>query len=257
MRLRFVLFGLVAVMLVWMGLAVKPALAADVKVGLRPGETATIPMKYWCLDYGKPFPAAIAEPGERAADDVVAVLLAAISSGAVTSDAYATNLAIWRVRTGEFKDYANLGITDAEKIYNDSLKITVPPIPAGTLTLGDAYKQGLVSVEIKNFTVLSDTAHPNLPGHPFHGTADVVVTNVSKENVEFVFYEGTIFPPSGGEDAQNLLAHLDPQKQPELPKTGAAIEESIVSLLAVAVFGLLIAALGGWLLWRSTRTFSS
>lgn len=249
MKLRFIFLTLFA--FVALSLVAQPVFAADIKVGLKPGQKATIPMSYWCLDYGKPFPGGIDNPGDRAADDVVAVLLAAIKDGTVVSDPYGTNLAIWRVTTGEFKDYANRGTVGAEKVYSDSLAITVPAIPAGTLTLGDAVKQGKVSVEIKNFTTVAD---PTLPGRPFHGTADVVVTNISKENVEFVFFEGTVFPPAGGEDAQNLIAHLNPQKQPELPETGMSLEGQNLALLIVGAFGLLLAALGGWLVWRGSKT---
>lgn len=243
--------GLVMLVAVWFGLAAHPVQAADVKVGLLPGQSATIPMSYWCLDYGKPFPAAIDQPGDRAQDEVVAVLQAAIENGAVVSDTYQTNLAIWRVRTGEFKDFAKRGSALAEEIYSNSLKITVEPIGADSLTLTEAVKQGKITVQVTNFTTLPVEG---VPGHPFHGTADVVVTNVTTEPVEFTFYEGTVFAPANDEDAQNLLAHLDPQKQPqlpELPKAGASFEERNLTLAIVTAFGLLVAALGAFLVWRS------
>lgn len=248
MKLRILV--LASLTLVLLGLVVTPALAADIKVGLRPGQVATIPMSYWCLDYGKPFPAGIANPGGRAADPVVAILLAAIADGSVVNDPYQTNVAIWHQTTGEYKDYASRGTTGAEKIVADAAKITVPAIPAGVLTLGDAVTQGLVSVEIKNFTTVAD---PTLPGHPFHGTADVVVTNISVDNVEFTFFEGTTFPPAGGEDAQNLIAHLNPQKQPEIPETGGAWADEMNAMLVVFAAGLTLLLGGVLLVVRSTR----
>ncbi|MBI4672440.1 MAG: hypothetical protein HY741_12350 [Chloroflexi bacterium] len=248
MKLRFLLFGLMALGAMWLALAASPVMAADVKVGLLPGQTATIPMSYWCLDYGKPFPKAIDKPGGRASDEVVAVLEAAIQSGAVVSDTYQTALAIWRVRTGEFQDYANKGSALAAQIYDHSLQLQVKPIPADVLSLGDAVQQGKVSVTIQNFTEIKEEG---LPGNAFHGTADVIVTNISPAPVEFVFYEGTLFAPAGGEDAQSLLAHLNPQKQPELPRTGASFGERNLTVVIAAALGLALAAIGVLVIRRS------
>jgi hypothetical protein len=179
------------------------------------------------------------------------VMMAAIKSGAVVSDTYSTNVAIWRVRTGQFHDYANLGLDAAQKIYSDSLGVKVEPIPEGVETFAQAAKAGDVDVKVENFTVVTDTNHPNLPGAPFHGTADVVVTNISKKVVKFLFVEGTVFVPANGEDAQSLLAHLDVQKAPELPVTGASFDEQNFALVLAAAFGVVLLLVGGAMVWRS------
>lgn len=227
-------------------LTVSAAHAEDITVTLKPGQEATIPLRLWCLDYGKPFPAALDAPTARAQDGVIAVLQTAIAKGAVISDIYQTELAIWRVRTGQFNDYASQGYALAEEIYNESTGVTVAPIPADVLTLDKAIADGKVTYAINSFGPVTDTLPSDVTKYaPFFGKADLVLSNPTQETVTFLFAEGTVFPPAGGAYAQALVSHQDSEKPTILPETGAAP----VALPWVSLSAALLMA--GWVLRRS------
>ncbi len=227
-------------------LTVPAAHAEDITVTLKPGQEATIPLRLWCLDYGKPFPAALDAPTARAQDGVIAVLQTAISKGAVVSDIYQTELAIWRVRTGQFNDYASQGYALAEEIYNESTGVTVAPIPADVLTLDKAIADGKVAYAINSFGPVTDTLPSDVTKYaPFFGKADLVLSNPTQETVTFLFAEGTVFPPAGGAYAQALVSHQDSEKPTILPETGAAP----VALPWLSLSAALLMA--GWVLRRS------
>src|SRR5437588_524907 len=94
--------------------------AKDLSVTLQPGQSTTIPMKFWCLDFGKSFPQQITGPTQRAPDNVYKVLQAAMARGTVNSDPYQTQLAIWEATTGKVNDQANEGHDVADQIVNDA-----------------------------------------------------------------------------------------------------------------------------------------
>jgi hypothetical protein len=186
----------------------------------------------WCLNYGKPFPTAIEGPTARPPDEVVKVMLTALEKGAVTTDVYQTQLAVWRATTGAFKDFANQGSELARQIYEESLNATIPPPANGTL-LQDAVAAGTLTVAIENFAPIPVEG---IGGQPFHGQADLVVKNASDQSVTFVLLEGAVFQPVG-EDAQALISHQNPVK-PELPVTGSGLTLPAVALALGA--GLLL-----------------
>jgi hypothetical protein len=245
----FHLIGIFAILVSALGMAVQPAHAADFVTTLKPGEKVTIAVDLWCLNYGKPFPTKIEGPTARPPDDVVKVMQTALKKGTVTSDIYQTQLAIWRATTGEFKDFANKGSDLAKQIWEDSQSATIASPPADAVLLQDAVKDGSLTVTIENFVELPV---PGVPGHPFHGKADVIVENVSNEDVTFVLLEGAVFNPLG-EDAQALISHQDPAKTPELPKTGGDWQNAQQLLfMALAAAGVTL-LLGGFTLRRVAR----
>ncbi len=243
--MKFRIFITICLLALVFILTVPAAHAADITVTLKPGQEATIPLRLWCLDYGKPFPAALDAPTARAQDGVIAVLQTAISKGAVVSDIYQTELAIWRVRTGQFNDYASQGYALAEEIYNESSGVTVAPIPADVLTLDKAIADGKVAYAINSFGPVTDTLPSDVTKYaPFFGKADLVLSNSTQETVTFLFAEGTVFPPAGGAYAQALVSHQDSEKPTILPETGAAP-------VALPWLGLSAALLmAGWALRR-------
>jgi hypothetical protein len=229
------LLGVAAAVLGMLVVPFMQAHAADVVVTLAPGQTATIPLDLWCLNYGKPFPTTIEGPTARPPDEVVKVMQTALTKGTVTSDVYQTQLAIWRATTGAYKDFAGQGTTLAEEIYNDSQAAAIPAPPPGAVSLDEAVAAGTLKVTIENFQAIPVEG---VSGQPFHGQADLVVENVSQENVTFVLLEGAVFQPVG-QDAQALISHQNPVKPPELPVTGgnmlalgAALGGGIALLLA-------------------------
>ena len=201
------------------------ASAADTPVTLAPGETVRIPIRLWCLDFGKPFPTAIAGPVSRPPDAAFLALQAALARGATESDPYQTQLAIWRAADGTFHDVAGVGYVLAQQIYSDSLKLTVSPVPTNTLEF--AVSQGSVKVTFENFKPISDTVHSELL--PYTGTADLVVLNTSSESVTFIPVDGMVFNAgqrheradldlaSGRADRTHHLAHYRRDHPTEMP----------------------------------------
>lgn len=227
--------------------------AADLAITLAPGQTATIPMKFWCLDFGKPFPKNVATPAARAPDGVVAVLEAAIAKNTVNTNPYQTQLAIWRVTTGKFNDYGQKGTVLAEQIYSDSLKITVKPLSAAQPSLAALIASGTLSSTLVDFVAQKDAANPGLPGNDFFGTGKLVVTNVSKETVKFVVVEGGMFAPPTGVDAQTLISHQDTSQVPLLPTTGVDLRSTLSSEAMLLGAGGLICLAFAAVLLRGIR----
>ena len=213
MKRSLIVCIIVLVALVGFGMVANEAAAKDLTVTLAPGDTARIPIKFWCLDFGKPFPTAITVPITSPPDAALLVLQAALARGTTESDPYQTQLAIWRAADGTFHDTGGTGHVLAEQIYSDSLKLQVPPVP--TNSLAAAVTQGSVQVTFENFTPISDTTHSNLP--PYSGTADLVVKNTSSQSVTFVALDGAVYKPASGTNEQTLISHQDSTKQAVLP----------------------------------------
>ena len=231
--------------------------AKDLTVTLQPGQSATIPMKFWCLDFGKPFPQNVTGPTQRAPDNVYKVLQAAIARGTVNSDPYQTQLAIWEATTGQVNDQANAGHAVADQIVNDAKNGNVPSVPQGVTTLDQAVSNGSVKADVQNFHAVSDTQHANL--QPYMGTGDLVVQNTSNKAVTFVLVEGSVFKPAGGANAQStagtseqtLISHQDTSRPSNLPTTGASNDASASLGLSALLF------VAGLLLWLSGRRLSA
>jgi len=173
----------------------------------------------------------------------------AIKKGTVTSDVYQTQLAIWRAVMGTFRDPAGKGTVLAEQIWNESQSATIAALPPDAVLLEDAVKAGSLKVTIANFVPLTVAG---IPGKPFHGKADLLVENVSAQNVKFVLVEGAVFKPVDGV-GQPLISHQQAPAMPsQLPVTGSG--GGIPGLVAVipVAFGFLL-VLTGMALRRSAR----
>lgn len=224
--------------------AMQPVRAADINITIEPGQQAFIPMKFWCLDYGKAYPPIVSTMAERAPDGVIAVLQSAIARDTVNTNPYQTQLAIWRVTTGVFNDYANKGTQLAEEIYNESLTIAVAPIPPEVQTLAKLIASGSVTITLQDFGAEKDTINVITTGDDFFGTATMVVTNLTQDTVSFLFVEGSVFAPPVGSSAQAIVGHAQPTETqppnyppPELPPTGADLRTTLLADVLIAGAG--------------------
>lgn len=145
------LLGIAAVLVGMIGLPVEPAQAADLTLTLAPGQTVTIPLDLWCLNYGKPFPTTIQGPTERPSDEVVKVMQTALKKGTVTTDIYQTQLAIWRATTGAYQDFAGQGTELAQEIFDEAQSATIPAPPADAVSVDEAVAAGTLTATIENF----------------------------------------------------------------------------------------------------------
>jgi len=241
------LLGIAAVLVGMFGLQVQPVQAADFVTTLEPGEKTTIALDLWCLEYGEAFPTSIIGPTGRPPDEVVKVMQTAIEKGTVTSDVYQTQLAIWRATTGAFQDPADQGTVLAEEIWNEAQSATIAALPPDAVLLDEAVEAGTLEVTIENFVSLPVE---DVPGDPFHGKADLVVENVSAENVKFVLVEGAVFEPVGV--GQTLISHQAPAEEPELPTTGGGWPTPGLMVVIPVTFGVML-MLAGTALRRAAR----
>jgi hypothetical protein len=183
------LLGLAAVLVGMLGLPAQPVQAVDFVLTLAPGQKVTIPLDLWCLNYGLPFPTSIQGPTERASDELVQVVQTALKKGTTTTEIYQTELAIWRVTTGAYQDFAHQGTALAQEIYNEAQGTTISAPPAGAVLVEEGIQAGTLTGTIENFVALPT---PGIPGTPFHGQMDLVIENVSTQKVKFVLLEGLV-----------------------------------------------------------------
>jgi hypothetical protein len=91
-----------------------------------------------------------------------------------------------------------------------------------------------------------------IPGHPFHGQANLVIENISAGTVKIVLPEGAVFTPVG-QDAQALISHQNPVTPPTLPPTGGDWGGA-QGLAAIGAFAAgLMLLLAGTLMRRTTH----
>lgn len=244
--------ALIVLGLVWLATAPRVAAAAGFELALKAGEKVTLPFNFWCIEYGEPFPGSVAITADPVPDGIVAVLRAANARGALKDDPYQSNLAIWRVTTGDFKDYAGRGADLARAIYSDSLKISVPAVPTGTLTLQAAQQQGLISVTVTSLTPLVITQPAPLPGAPFTGQGVMEIVNVSSRSVKVFVAEGMIFAEPGNAGSQRVVAEAYAIAT-QIPSTGGSVPEVPAELVAYGVVGAMLVVAGGGLLVRGLR----
>jgi DNA/RNA endonuclease YhcR with UshA esterase domain len=252
MQKRHWLLAIGFVLSALLALSAQTALARDLTITLQPGQTARVAMKFWCLDFGKPFPKQVTGPTARAPDAVVRVLQTALTKGTLTSDPYQTQLAIWKAADGTFHDVAAEGHVLADQIVSESASAAVTPLPAGVGTLDAAVTQGTVKTTIENFTAITDTQHNQ--GQPFVGTGELVIQNVSGQPVTFVLVEGAVFKPASGvgqttaaTNEQTLLSHQDTSRPSTLPTTGQPVATPETASLLLLLGGLLMLLAARWL----------
>ncbi len=219
MRGRYLLIATAIVALFALGVFSLPVNAQnsgvqDLHVTLGPGESATIPLQLWCLEFGKPFPQSITGPAQRAPDNVVKVVQTAFANGTAQSDPYQTQLAVWNAADNTWHDTGGAGHATAQKLVSDSQSANVSTAPSDSLD--KVIGQGSVQATVQNFTPISDPSHTQ---SPYHGTADLVVKNTSSQPVTFTFVQGSTFKPASGTTDQMLVGVQDGSKPATLPTT--------------------------------------
>ena len=83
------------------------AAAADSVITLKPGQEARIPIRLWCMNYGKPFPDALVGPTQTGPENVTRVLQAGVNQGVLDSDPFQVQLAVWRAIDGVYHSVAS------------------------------------------------------------------------------------------------------------------------------------------------------
>ncbi|HEX6607423.1 MAG TPA: hypothetical protein VF276_10965 [Chloroflexia bacterium] len=176
------------------------------------GQSATLQVRGFCLDFGKLFPSQSNAPTGLAPDQVRAALNYAVSKGYDTSDPRQVQEAIWFLASGAWhRDDHALGqeIVDAAKNGN------MPATPAGT-SLIDA-------LQANNLTAtVSITPGGGLTGSDaFYGDGTLTIKNNGTQDAQVYLPFGSVFPPANSAE-QRLIGYALAAAQPAATTTAGA-----------------------------------
>ena len=176
------------------------------QVTLKPGESTSVPMMFWCLNYGKGFPGAITGPINVAAEDVLKVVSVARDKDVLDTEPFQVQLAIWYAVDGIFHTAIGVNRDLAEAIVNEASALNLPPLPAGVPTLDAAVAAGSAQVVVQDFQSLPNPTDPN--EIPFEGKGTVVISNTTQSALTFILVDGQEFAPDN-ERNQNLVGIVE------------------------------------------------
>jgi len=132
-----------------------------------------------------------------------------------------------------------------EQIYDDSLKLTVSPVP--TNTLESTVLQSSLKVTLENFVPTSDTAHPEL--RPIVGPPTSWSEYVEPERYLHRPGRDGLRAAASGVIEQTMIAHVDPTSNnhppPCRPRADYDLTECLGTIPALAGVGL-GTRLGAW-----------
>jgi trimeric autotransporter adhesin len=180
------------------------------------GGTATLQVRGFCLDFGKPFPASSAAPTGPADAKIRAALNYAVQKGYDNSDARQVQEAIWYLATGNWERADHALGTEIANAANDAAN--VPTDPSGT-SLVDALKNQSVTMS----TAVNFAAAGGATGaDAFYGDATVTLTNSGAQSAQIFLPFGTIFPPANASD-QRLVGYVLAAQQAATPSATGAV----------------------------------
>jgi hypothetical protein len=168
------------------------------------GQSASVQVRGFCLDFGKPFPSQSSAPTSLAPDQARAALNYAVSKGYDTSDPAQVQEAIWFLVSGEWHrtDHAM-----AQEIADAAKNGNMPATPSGT-SLIDA-------LQANNLTAtISFTPGGGLTGSDaFYGDGSLMIKNNGTQDVQVYLPFGSVFPPANSAD-QRLIGYAMAAAQP-------------------------------------------
>jgi hypothetical protein len=178
------------------------------------GQSVTLSATFWCLDFGKPFPASVTGPKGLAPDKVLNVLAAAQQQANAKVDPYQVQLAVWYATDGTWHDQANAGHAGAQQLVDAAANLNASA--SANQVLGKLIDNGDLKVTVNTLTAVPDET--NSPNSPYHGTGSVVVQNTGNQDVTFVL-DGSVFQPADA-NAQTLVAQAT---EPTAAATATAV----------------------------------
>ena len=164
-------------------------------VTLAPGASTSVPVRGFCLNYGKPFPGTTLQGADLASDRVRSAIAYALQKGYVDSDPLQVQLAVWTLQDG--KKIPGRTYTLADEIIRFA-ESGAAPEPADAQTLAAALGKSLVSASIGDYQSTSPA------NYQYKGKGTLVLTNTSKDTLTLVLPYGMRFTDSGQRGAQDM-----------------------------------------------------
>ncbi len=181
--------------------AAAPAFPAPYTIKLAPGETVTVPVRGFCMNYGKPFPGKTLAAADLVPDKVQAAIGYALQKGYVDSDPLQVQLAVWTLADG--KRIPNQKYTLADEIIKFA-EGAASPTPAGAQTLDAAVGKKLVSATIADYRSTSPTSYT------YRGAGSLAVKNLSQDALTVTLPYGVRFTDTGRQGTQDMAIFPTP-----------------------------------------------
>jgi hypothetical protein len=186
-----------------------PQATSGQPITIAAGQSATLQVRGFCLDFGKLFPSQSNAPTGLAPDQARAALNYAVSKGYDTSDPRQVQEAIWFLVSGEWhRDDHALGqeIVDAAKNGN------MPATPGGTSLIDALQANNLIAT-------ITFTPGGGLTGSDaFYGDGTLTITNNGTQDAQVYLPFGSIFPPANSAE-QRLIGYALAAAQPAATTT--------------------------------------
>jgi LPXTG-motif cell wall-anchored protein len=208
-RVATVLFGLALILNLALGAAITSAgklakVVDPAPVTVPAGGTATLTVRGFCLDFGKPFPTSETMTKGLAADKIREAFAYAIQKGYTEGNPQQVEQAIWFLRDNTWHNPEHaIGQEIVDNATSEFL-----PVPTGNgMSLSDAVAQNKVTITASFAAQTADH---------FYGDARIQIKNTGTADVQVYIPTGTVFtvPGSNGQ-FQDLAAYTlaDPAAQ--------------------------------------------
>jgi LPXTG-motif cell wall-anchored protein len=160
------------------------------------GASASITVRGFCLDFGKPFPTGEMTARGLAADNVRAALNYSMQKGYTEGNAPQVQVAVWYLRDNTWHSEDR---TIAQEIVTNATAANAPQAVAGATSLADAVTQNQVSV---TGTFVPQTADA------FYGDGQITIKNNGTSDLMVYMPIGTVFTvPNNAGGFQDLAAY--------------------------------------------------
>jgi hypothetical protein len=174
------------------------------------GGTATLSVRGFCMDFGKPFPTQNTSVKGLAPDNIRAALNYSIQKGYTEGNPAQVEQAIWFLRDNTWHNAADHAV--GQEIANNATSANAPQTGTGT-ALADAVAQNKVTVTAPFKAQTADH---------FYGDAQVQIKNTGTADIQIYMPIGTVFTVPNSNGAFQDLAAYTLNSQPAQAATTTA-----------------------------------
>lgn len=187
------------------------------------GGTATLTVRGFCMDFGKPFPTQEMQTRALAPANIRAALNYAVQKGYTDSNAAQVQLAVWYLSDNQWRAEQRV---IGQEIVTNATTANAPSAVSGGTSIVDAITQNQISVVSAKFVPQTADA--------FYGDGQVQVKNNGTAELRLYMPIGVMFDVPGSTQFQRLAAYaLSTQQQPTSTAAVTQPATSVPSLTAV------------------------